>query len=61
MSKRARNGNRKKGQPMTEEAPPPFLNEQLIAQLQAAVNAAQRKRRSEPYGSSAGRSPEKEL
>jgi hypothetical protein len=61
MSKRAIDGNDKKGQPMTEEAPPPLLSEELVAQLQAAVNAAQRKRLSAPYDSSASRSGKKEL
>jgi hypothetical protein len=61
MSKRARNENGKKGQPETQEAPPPFLSEELVAQLQAAVNAAQRKRLSEPCDSSASRSVKKEL
>jgi len=61
MSKRAGNGSRKKGQPVTEEASPPLLSEQLIAQLQAVVSAAQRKRLSEPYDSSASRSGKKEF
>jgi hypothetical protein len=42
MSKRANGGKPRTERP--EESQPPLLSEKLIAQLQDAVNAAQRKR-----------------
>jgi len=48
MSNRASDGRPKKDLPMTEEATPPLLSEKLIAQLQGAVGAAQRKRMPDP-------------
>jgi hypothetical protein len=51
MSKRENGCERKKGRPMPREAAPPLLSDKLIAQLQHAVSAAQRKRmpdRNEP-------------
>jgi hypothetical protein len=44
MSKRANGGNPKSGEAMTREKAPPLLSEKLIAQMQSAVSAAQRKR-----------------
>ena len=43
-----------------EEAPPPFLSEKLIAQLQGAVSAAQRKRIPKPIDN-ADRAVEKDF
>jgi hypothetical protein len=43
-----------------EEAAPPFLSEKLIAQLQGAVIAAQRKRIPKPIDT-AGRAVEKDF
>jgi hypothetical protein len=53
MSKRTSDGKSLKDRPMTEESPPPPLSEKLIAQLQGAVNAAQRRRKSDPNDASA--------
>jgi hypothetical protein len=50
-----------KDRPMTEEATPPLLSEKLIAQLQGAVDAAQRKQLPQPNDASASRSAEKEV
>jgi hypothetical protein len=61
MSKRAIDDKSKQDRPMTGEATPPLLSEELIAQLQRAVSAAQRKRMPEPNDPTAGRSAEKEL
>jgi hypothetical protein len=44
MSKRANGRESKKNCPTTEQSAPPLLSEELIAQLQGAVSAAQRKR-----------------
>jgi hypothetical protein len=44
MSKKTRRGRLKRSGLMAGEPTPPFLSEQLIAELQGAVNAAQRKR-----------------
>jgi hypothetical protein len=52
MSKRASDGRSQKDRPTTEEAAPPLLSEKLIAQLQGAVSAAQRRRKSEPNDTS---------
>jgi hypothetical protein len=43
-----------------DEAPPPFLSEKLIAQLQGAVSAAQRKRMPNPIDN-ADRAVEKDF
>ena len=56
MSKRASRGIAKKACPMTEEATPPPLSKKLIAQLQGAVKAAQRKRLADPGEAPAGQS-----
>jgi hypothetical protein len=58
MSKRTREGRPEKGDPMSEQSTaPPLLSEHLIAQLQRAVSAAQRKRMAEPDEESASGSP----
>jgi hypothetical protein len=44
MSKRTRHGRLKRSSSIAGEPTPPFLSEKLIAQLQGAVSAAQRKR-----------------
>ena len=44
MSKRANGGKPKTDGPITGEKAPPLLSEKLIAQMQSAVSAAQRKR-----------------
>jgi hypothetical protein len=44
MSKRTREDGPKESSSIAGEPTPPFLSEKLIAQLQGAVNAAQRKR-----------------
>ena len=44
MSKRAKSVGRKQDQRIPGEATPPLLSEELIAQLQNAVSAAQRRR-----------------
>jgi hypothetical protein len=61
MSKRVSDDRPKKDRPMTEEATPPLLSEKLIAQLQGAVDAAQRKQLPQPNDASASRSAEKEV
>ena len=43
MSKKTRDGEPGKARSMVGERAPPPLSEELIAKLQAAVNAAQRK------------------
>jgi hypothetical protein len=55
MSKLADGGEPKKVRPTAEESSPPLLSEKLIAQLQGAVSAAQRKRMSDPHDASATR------
>jgi hypothetical protein len=47
-----------KGCPVTEETNPPPLSEELIAKLQNAVSAAQRKRMPGPSDASTSQSPE---
>jgi hypothetical protein len=59
MSKRENGCDPKKDRPMPGEAAPPLLSDKLIAQLQNAVSAAQRKRMSDRNDSTAG-SPDKE-
>jgi hypothetical protein len=44
MSKRTRHGRLKRPSSIAGEPTPPCLSEKLIAELQGAVNAAQRKR-----------------
>jgi hypothetical protein len=44
MSKRANRGKTKSDGPIAREKAPPLLSEELIAQMQRAVSAAQRKR-----------------
>ena len=44
MSKRTRHGRLKRPSSIAGEPTPPLLSEKLIAELQGAVNAAQRKR-----------------
>lgn len=53
MSKRASDGRSQKDPTTEEAAAPPFLSEKLIAQLQGAVMAAQRRRKSDPSDTSA--------
>jgi hypothetical protein len=53
MSKRAKDSESKRSRPRTEESAPPLLSDKLIAQLQGAVSAAQRKRTSDPNEASA--------
>ena len=53
MSKRTYDGTSRKDRPPTEEAAPPLLSEKLIAQLQGAVSAAQRRRKPDPGEASA--------
>jgi hypothetical protein len=60
MSKRENGCKPKKTRPMPREAAPPLLSDELIAQLQNAVRAAQRKRMSDRNDSTA-RSSEKEI
>jgi hypothetical protein len=60
MSKRENAGEPKKDRPMPGQAAPPLLSDKLIAQLQNAVSAAQRKHMPDRDDSTA-RSPEKKL
>jgi hypothetical protein len=60
MAKRAKDPESKRSRPTTEESAPPLLSEKLIAQLQGAVGAAQRKRMSGPNEASATRSRQEE-
>jgi len=60
MSKRENDCEPKKAGPMPGEAAPPLLSDKLIAQLQNAVSAAQRKRMSDRNDSARGPS-EKEI
>ena len=53
MTKRTYDGRSQKDCPATEEAAPPLLSEKLIAQLQGAVSAARRRRKSDPDDASA--------
>jgi hypothetical protein len=55
MSKRTRQDGPKESSSIAGEPTPPFLSEQLIAQLQGAVNAAQRKRM-RPHSNDKGQS-----
>jgi hypothetical protein len=60
MPKRENGYEPKKDRPMPREAAPPLLSDKLIAQLQDAVSAAQRRRMPDLNDSTAG-SPEKEI
>ena len=60
MLKRENGCEPKKDRPIPGEAAPPLLSDKLIAQLQNAVSAAQRKRMTERNDSTA-RSPEKDI
>jgi hypothetical protein len=60
MPKRTSEERHDKSDMSVHEAPPPLLSEKLIAQLQGAVRAAQRKRTSKPIDN-ADRSVEKDL
>jgi hypothetical protein len=60
MSKRENGCEPKKVRPMPGEAAPPLLSDKLIAQLQNAVSAAQRKRIPDRNDSTV-RSPEEEI
>ena len=60
MSKRENGREPRKGRPMPGETAPPLLSDKLIAQLQNAVGAAQRKRMSDRNDSTAG-PPQKEI
>jgi len=61
MSKGSNDGRPKRGRrPMMVEATPPPLGEELIAKLQNAVNAAQRKRMADRNVGSASQSPDKQ-
>jgi hypothetical protein len=54
MSKSAHDGKSKQRR-TTPESAPPLLSEKLIAQLQGAVSAAQRKRNPQPSDASKAR------
>jgi len=54
MAKRIRDGKPRKSRLNAGETKPMFLSEKLVAQLQAAVSAAQRKRMSEPVDTCEG-------
>jgi len=60
MHKRTSDERHDKSHMSADEAPPPFLSEKLIAQLQGAVSAAQRKRIPKPIDK-ADRSLEKDF
>jgi hypothetical protein len=59
MSKRTPEGRPKQSDSIVGEPAPPFLSEKLIAQLQGAVTAAQRKRMSHPIDKRGNRSADK--
>ncbi len=61
MSKETNDGRPKERRPKTEQATPPPLSEKLIAKLQIAVSAAQRKRMPDPSDASASEAPESQL
>ena len=48
MAKKSPDGRSRKERQTTEETTPPLLSHKLIAQLQGAVSAAQRKRLADP-------------
>lgn len=61
MSKKTRDGQPKQSDLSAGEPTPPLLSEKLIAQLQGAVNAAQRKRMSHSVVKGENRSAEKDF
>jgi hypothetical protein len=61
MSKRTREGEPQQSDSNVGAPTPPFLSEKLIAQLQGAVTAAQRKRMSHPIDKRENRSAEKDF
>jgi hypothetical protein len=62
MLKKTRDGKPKQSSSNAGEPPaPPFLSEKLIAQLQGAVNAAQRKRMTHPIDNRENSSAEKDF
>ena len=61
MPKRTSDKKSKKSRPKFAEPIPPLLSEELIAQLQGAVNTARRKRMRDPIDESERRSAEKDL
>jgi len=58
MPKRTNDGRPKEDRPLTDESNPPLLSEELIAKLQNAVSAAQRKRMTGPNDASPSESPD---
>ncbi len=58
MAKKSLDGRPRKDRPTSGEATPPPLSKKLIAQLQGAVKAAQRKRPADPADAPAGQSHE---
>jgi hypothetical protein len=62
MLKKHSDGKPKQSSPNAGEAPaPPFLSEKLIAQLQGAVEAAQRRRMTHPMDNRENSSAEKDF
>jgi hypothetical protein len=61
MPKRTGDERHDKSRVSAEEAPPPFLSEKLIAQLQGAVSAAQRKRIPKPIDNAERAAVEKDF
>jgi len=61
MPKKNSDGRSTKNLPKAREPKPPLLSEMLIAQLQGAVNAAQRKRMTKPVDACKSRSDEKDF
>jgi hypothetical protein len=61
MPKRTNGGSPKKDPPIIDGPTPPLLSEKLIAQLQGAVRAAQRKQMPAPTDESERRAAEKDL
>ena len=61
MPKKTSDGRFKKTHPEITEPTPPRLSEELIAQLQGAVNTARRKRMRDPVDASESRLAEKDL
>jgi hypothetical protein len=55
MSKRTRHGRLKRSSSIAGEPTPPFLSKKLIAELQGAVNAAQRRRMPHSHGTGENR------
>jgi hypothetical protein len=61
MPKRTSDGRPEQSRLNAGEPTPPFLSEKLIAQLQGAVSAAQRKRMRKPIDIGESRSAEKDF